>query len=94
VEAFKINMPYEFHNAFYDAYYTTEIFKIVNSTAMQPKHYDPDFVRIQPRQPKRIIDFEGLILQFEKMYARKLTEEEQDMIKLAYKMGRTNQFLK
>ena len=31
---------------------------------------------------------------FEKMYARKITKEEQEMIKLAYKMGRTNQFLK
>jgi hypothetical protein len=34
------------------------------------------------------------MLQFEKMYSRALTKEEQGMVKLAYQMGKTNQFLK
>ena len=94
VELLKILTPYEYHNALYDAYYTAEIFKKVNFPTIQPKRYDPNFVIPHPRQPKKVIDYEKLILQFEKMYARELNKEEQDMIMLAYKMGKTNQFLK
>lgn len=93
VEALNILMPYDFHNALYDAFYTAELFKIINNTLIQPKRYDPDYVKICPRQPKKTTDFEKLILQFEKMYSRELSNEEQGMIMLAYKMGRTNQFL-
>ncbi len=94
VEELNIVTPYQFHNAFYDAFYTTEILKKINSSAIQPKHYSPDSVSFRPRQPKKVIDFEKLLQQFEKMYRRSLSEEEKDMIQLAYKMGRTNQFIK
>jgi DNA polymerase III epsilon subunit-like protein len=94
VELLEILTPYRFHNALYDAYYTAEIFKKTNNPAIQSKEYNPNYVIIRPRQRKKIIDFEKLVLQFEKMYARELTKEEQDMIMLAYKMGKTNQFLK
>lgn len=94
VEALKIQKKYSFHNAFYDALYTAEIFKKIYNSFIQPKTYDPDYVAIRPRQPKREIDIDGLLNQFEKMYARKMTEEEQGMILLAYKMGKTGQFLK
>lgn len=94
IESLNILTPYNFHDAFYDAYYTAEIFKKINNTAIQPKRYELNYINIQPRLPKQIIDFEKLLLQFEKMYARKLNKEEQDMIKLAYKMGRTKQFIK
>jgi len=43
---------------------------------------------------KKIIDVDALIYQFEKMYSREMTEEEKSIIILAYKMGKTNQFLK
>jgi hypothetical protein len=36
----------------------------------------------------------SLIQQFEKMYDREMTKEEKSIIILAYKMGKTNQFLK
>ena len=94
VELFNIPTSYKFHNALYDAYYTAEIFKKIYNSSIQPKIYDPSYVRIRQRQPKRAIDFVMLLQQFEKMYERKITVEEQDMIKLAYKMGKTNQFLK
>lgn len=94
VEALRIRMPYQFHNALYDAYYTAELLKKVYTPLLQFKHYDPAFTPIRPRQRKKVVDFEKLILQFEKMYAREISEEEQDMIKLAYKMGKTNQFIK
>lgn len=94
VEWLKIPQPYTYHDAFYDAYYTSEIFKKINSPAIEPKKYDPDYISIRSIQPKKIVDFEKLLQQFEKMYTRELNKEEQDMIILAYKMGRTNQFLK
>nr|WP_315024411.1 3'-5' exonuclease [uncultured Aminipila sp.] len=93
-ESLKIPMPYAFHDALYDAYYTAEIFKKINNPAIEAKKYNPDYIPIRPIQRKKIIDFEKLLQQFAKMYNRELSKEEQDMIILAYKMGKTNQFLK
>ncbi|MDF2821926.1 MAG: polymerase [Clostridiales bacterium] len=92
-EELDIPLTYKFHNAFYDAYYTAEIFKKIYSPSMQTKIYDPTYVSIRPRQPRKIIDTEKLIMQFEKMYDRDMTEEEQEIILLAYKIGKSNQFL-
>lgn len=93
-EALNINPLYQFHNALYDAYYTAEILKALDIVAVQPIRYNPNYVKIRPRQPKKVIDFDKLIQQFEKMYARELMTEEKEMIMLAYKMGKTNQFIK
>lgn len=93
-ESLQISMPYPFHNALYDAYYTAELFKKINCPAIQSKQYDPNYVKLRPKQPKKRIDFEQLILQFEKMFTRNLSQEEKDMVMLAYKMGKTHQFLK
>ena len=35
----------------------------------------------------------SLIKQFEKMYKRKMSEEEKSIISLAYNMGKTRQFI-
>ncbi|MBN7771774.1 3'-5' exonuclease [Clostridium aminobutyricum] len=94
VEALQISMPYPFHSALHDAYYTAEILKKIQNPEIQPKRYDPHYVAIRPVRPKKNIDFEKLLQQFEKMYDRELSKEEQDMIILAYKMGKTHQFLK
>lgn len=94
VEALNLPIPYTFHNALYDAYYTAEIFKKIYNSSIQPKLYDPSYITRRPRQRKREIDVDQLLQQFEKMYARKMTEEEQGIIQLAYKMGKTHQFLK
>lgn len=94
VSMLHIPITYPFHNAFYDAYYTSEIFKKVYHASIKPIYYDPLYVPVRQRQRKKQIDVAGLIQQFEKMYERQMTEEEQSIIKLAYKMGKTNQFLK
>lgn len=94
VEALQIPMSHKFHDAINDAYYTAEIFKKINHIAIETKRYDPSFVLLKPRRQKRIIDFDQLFKQFEKMYQRELTKEEKEMVKLAYQMGRTNQFIK
>lgn len=94
VEALNIPITYTFHNALHDAFYTAEVFKKIYNSSIRPKAYDPSNPTTRPKHRNREIDIAKLLQQFEKMYARKITEEEQGMIKLAYKMGRTNQFLK
>ena len=94
----QLNIPilYPFHNALYDAYYTAEIFKkIYHPTVLKSSIYDPSYIKPRKRQrrPRTEIDAAKLIEQFEKMYVRKMTKEEQEIIMLAYKMGRTNQFI-
>jgi DNA polymerase III epsilon subunit-like protein len=94
VELLNIPIKYDFHNAANDAYYTAEVFKKTYSMSMKPEIYDPSYVKTRPRQLKKVIDVEGLLRQFEKMYSRQLTGEEKQMILLSYKMGKTGQFLK
>lgn len=94
VELLNIPITYQFHNAFHDALYTAEIFKKIYCESVLPKPYNPFKPATKPTQPKREIDFDRLIHQLEKMYAREMNEEEREIIKLAYKMGRTGQFLK
>ena len=82
----------DFHNAFNDAYYTAQVFKKLYTSSIKEKTYSHSSTRIKT-ESKKIIDYDGLILQIEKMYNRKLSSEEISMIKLAYNMGKTNQFL-
>ncbi len=94
VEALGIPLSYSFHDAAGDAYYTAEILKKIYHPSMKLKAYDPQQAVSRPRPPKQIIDFDQLLRQFEKMYGRELTEEETGMIKLAYHMGKTHQFIR
>lgn len=92
-----LNLPVDahFHDALNDACYTAEIMKAIYEPSMLPKVYDPAYIPVRPpRQRKKVIDFEGLLHQFQKMYERELTQEEAGMIKTAYQMGKTKQFLK
>lgn len=91
-----LDIPIEkaFHNALYDAFYTSEIFKKVYDSSLEPIPYDPFQRRVRTQPQRKVIDTDQLLQQFEKMYGRKITEEEQEMILLAYKMGKTKQFLK
>ncbi len=88
-----LNIPAnkEFHDAFNDAYYTSEIFKNIYTTEIVPKIYTPYRSR-KSNTPKSKLDTNALIKQFEKMYDREMTKEEKSMIKLAYIMGKTHQF--
>ena len=57
-----------------------------------PEVYN-DFLNFIGKEEQKIYT-EQLFAQFEKMYNRKLSSQEKDMIKLAYIMGKTNQFSK
>ncbi|MDV4152137.1 3'-5' exonuclease [Clostridium sp. AL.422] len=87
-----IHIELEFHNAFNDAYYTAEVFKKLYTDSIEIKDYTYTPIRIKS-EPKKIVNYNALILQIEKMYNKKLTSEEISMVKLAYNMGKTNQFL-
>lgn len=92
IELLSLPIEGEFHDAFNDAYYTAEIFKIIHNDSVKPKIYTgTTHKRIS--KPKEKINIAALIGQFEKMYNREMSEEEKTIIKLAYMMGKTNQFI-
>lgn len=89
-----LNLPagYMFHDALNDAYYTAEIFKRIYSKDIKPDTYIPDAPK-KVRHTKEKVDIIALIKQFEKMYNREMSPEEKSIIKLAYLMGKTRQFI-
>lgn len=93
VELLKIPSKNEFHDAFNDAYYTSEVFKITFDDSIIPKIYNAASSRRRICSPKGKIDEEALIRQFEKMYDREMSEEEKSIIIHAYYMGKTGQFI-
>lgn len=95
IEAFEIDRKGEFHNALNDAYYTAQVLKKLYNEKIKIKKYDDRKKAVQPNNElKKSVDTNALFSQFEKMYKRQLTPEEKSMIKTAYNMGKTNQFLK
>ncbi len=91
-----LSIPIEnnLHNAFNDAYYTAEVFKKIYSKEIKVKVYNPHKnTRLNKSDTqKHKIDTYNLMKQFEKMFKREMTTEEESIIKLAYIMGKTNQF--
>lgn len=94
VQLLDITVKNKFHNAFNDAFYTAEIFKKVFNENLKIAIYEPNINKRLTRQKnkKPKIDTYNLIKQFEKMYNREMSEEEKSIIRLAYIMGKTNQF--
>ncbi|WP_294351737.1 3'-5' exonuclease [uncultured Clostridium sp.] len=92
IELLDLNTNLSFHDAFHDAFYTYEIFKILYNKNIKSKTYT--LPKSRPKlQPKEKIDMAALINQFEKIYKRDMSSEEIEMIKLAYIMGKTRQFI-
>lgn len=93
IEICNIPSDKELHNAYNDAYYTSKIFTLLYNKKLKSKTYILN--KEKPKmEPKKKVDKEALLNQFEKMYGRELTSDEKAMIQLAYIMGKTNQFLK
>jgi DNA polymerase III epsilon subunit-like protein len=91
-----ITIETQLHKAYNDAYYTAEIFKKLNHKNIDTKIYNTadERNRERPKNIKTTLDTDKLIAQFEKMFDRKMTLEEQSIIRLSYKMGNSNQFQK
>lgn len=94
VELLEISFTDGFHNAYYDAYYTSEIFKKIYNKKIKTNIYKSQKeIKLERHENlRKKIDTYKLIKQFEKMFDREMTQEEQKIIKLAYMMGKTNQF--
>ena len=92
IELLNIPIECEFHDAFNDAYYTAEVFKLIHNDNIKPMIYIPAPSRRITQQKEKIDTF-SLINQFEKMYDKEMSEEEKSIIKLAYMMGKTRQFI-
>ena len=90
VEFLNIPIRCDFHNAFY----TTEIFKKLYCPDIDPITYNKECYSKRIVEPKKNVDTESLLNQFEKMYNREMTDDEKSIIKLSYIMGKTNQFLR
>lgn len=93
IDFFQITIEGDFHDAFNDAFYTAEVFKKLYTKDIEPTFYNTPPLQKRVSEPKKKIDTKALINQFEKMYNREMTDEEKDIIKLSYIMGKTNQFL-
>ncbi|WBW95562.1 3'-5' exonuclease [Oceanirhabdus sp. W0125-5] len=95
VEMLHIPHSNEFHNAFIDAYFTAEIFKSIPIKKLKPKTYNIEKYLKKKKKDngKKRIDYSKMYMQFEKMFERKLTKDDKLMIKTAYMMGKTHQFV-
>ena len=91
-----LNIPIEnqFHNALNDAYYTAEVFKKIYTKKIKTSLYNPNKLKRATRlnTENYKTDFSNLMNQFEKMFNREMSIDEKSIIKLAYIMGKTNQF--
>lgn len=93
VEFWNIPIKNDFHNALNDAIYTTEVFRNIFNKNLKPNIYsNPNYNRLTNKSLK--VDSDKLISQFEKIFMRKMTKEERSIIRIAYNMGKTHQFLK
>ncbi|WP_294403536.1 3'-5' exonuclease [uncultured Clostridium sp.] len=93
VEFWNIPIENDFHDALNDAVYTAQVFRKVYTKDVKVCTYSPPNYPRESR-PSLKVDTEKLIAQFEKMFARKMTKEEKSIIRIAYNMGKTHQFLK
>jgi len=82
-----------FHDALHDALYTAEIFRILFRSSIKPNLYQPVTKDTTKKTVKKVLNLSKLIAQFEKMFSREMTDEEKEIIRLAYHMGKTGQFL-
>ena len=92
VEALNIPVEGDFHDAFFDAHYTAEVFKSIYTKKLSPSTFIKSTEK-RPKVKKEKLDSHALIKEFEKIYNRKMSKEEVEIIRLAYFMGKTKQFI-
>lgn len=95
IELLGLKQDKSYHNALNDAYYTSQVFIRINNANIVPDVYIYTTVKSSRVEnlSKPSISYNALFSEFEKMLERPLSSEEKKIIDLAYKMGKTNQFL-
>lgn len=95
IKLIDIKQDRSYHDALNDAYYASQIFIRIYSKKMLKDtcNYKKDTIKKCIKNEKKYIDYSKLFLEFSKILGRKLTKEEEYIIDLSYKMGKTGQFL-
>ncbi|MGL6105951.1 exonuclease domain-containing protein [Romboutsia sp.] len=95
IQSLDLEQDKSYHNALNDAYYTSQVFMRIYTPNIVPDIYIYTMVKpsMVKRNPKRQVDYDNLFNEFAKILNRDLTDEDKNIIDLAYKMGKTNQFL-
>ena len=95
IQILNLNQDKSYHNALNDAYYTAQVFIRIYNPSIVPDVYTYTTVKSNSikRNTKKQINYDKLFAEFSKILQRNLTKEEKKIIDLAYKMGKTNQFL-
>ncbi len=97
VQILDLDQNKAYHDALNDAYYTSLVFKHIYSDEIIADTYIYTPVkpsnRVRSKSAKKKIDYNSLFDEFSKILERDLTSEDKRVIDLAYKMGKTSQFL-
>ena len=95
IQILNLDQDKSYHNALNDAYYTAQVFIRIYNPSIVPDVYMYTTVKSSSskRNNKKQINYDKLFAEFAKILQRDLTKEEKKIIDLAYKMGKTNQFL-
>ncbi|HSQ87933.1 3'-5' exonuclease [Romboutsia sp.] len=95
IQILGLNQDKSYHNALNDAFYTAQVFIKIYNPSIVPDVYI--YTTVKPstveRTTKKQIDYDNLFKEFSKILNRELSKEDKKIIDLAYKMGKTNQFL-
>ena len=95
IQILNLEQDKSYHNALNDAYYTAQVFIRIYNPSIVPDVYM--YTTVKPSSSKRNIkkqvNYDKLFAEFSKILQRDLTIEDKRIIDLAYKMGKTNQFL-
>ncbi|WP_373598140.1 exonuclease domain-containing protein [Paraclostridium bifermentans] len=94
VQILKLDQEKAYHDALNDAYYTSLVFKNIYNEDIIPDTYV--YTPSKPtrsKSTKKKVDYASLFEEFMKILNRDLTSDDKKIIDLAYKMGKTNQFL-
>ncbi|CEN22621.1 3'-5' exonuclease [Paraclostridium sordellii] len=96
VQMLQLEQDKAYHDALNDAYYTSLVLKNIYNENVAPDTYIYTPVkpnRTRSKTSKKKVDYASLFEEFKKILDRDLTSDDRKIIDLAYKMGKTNQFL-
>ena len=95
IQILGLNQDKSYHDALNDAFYTAQVFIRIYNPSIVPDVYIYTTVKSSTveRPAKKQINYDELFKEFSKILNRELSDEDKEIIDLAYKMGKTNQFL-
>ena len=96
IQILQLEQDKAYHDALNDAYYTALVLKNIYDENIVADTYVYTPVksnRARSKSVKKKVNYLALFEEFKKILGRDLTSDDKKLIDLAYKMGKTNQFL-